>query len=515
MQKYFHPKTQLKVEKRALIYKEHDQLVDLCEEAGLLCWKFARKQWPSSTRWSILIGKGHNGADGLAFAYHAHLAGHKAQIFLLETPQNSAELTIYMLEKAKQINCTFLSFCEKDIQNSDVIVDAMLGIGINRPLSGLSLEAALMINQSKLQVFSIDCPSGLDAYTGSSKGACVKAEHTLCLMLRKPGLHMGQGKELSGKVHFRSLISAAKLLKDNDPIEAISWDKNTITRNLVAREQHQHKSSYGHSLIIAGQPGMLGAAMIAAEAALYSGCGKITVATHPSHAHMIYSSLPNVMVAPIKIAADLIPYLKEATQILVGPGLGCSAWSESILKTVCKYEKPLILDADALNILAKNGKILQHSAILTPHPGEAARLLKISTEQVENNRWSCLQKLQQKFPSAIIALKGCGTLISFPDSSEPINICPYGSPALAIPGSGDCLAGIILSLIGQQLSLEKSACTAVYLHAIAGEVAEHHFGTSGVTIQEIMPIIRILRNPSRWHKLPTAILAKLQINMLQ
>lgn len=257
---------------------------------------------------------------------------------------------------------------------------------------------------------------------------------------------------------------------------------------LPKRKADAHKGNFGRVLVVGGAPGFSGAARLAGEAALRAGAGLVKVATHPEHAHALNAERPELMIHAVSTAADLKPLLDEATVVILGPGLGQSDWSHTLYDTVIATQKPMVVDADALNCLSKAPQALPH-AILTPHPGEAARLLNIETETIQMNREQAIQELSQMY-RGIIVLKGHHTLVS---DGHTIYECAQGNPGMATAGMGDVLSGVIGGLMPQMKTHLDAACLGVLVHATAGDMAATA-GERGMIASDLFPYIPQLLN---------------------
>lgn len=260
---------------------------------------------------------------------------------------------------------------------------------------------------------------------------------------------------------------------------------------LSPRPREAHKGLFGHVLIIGGDYGMAGAVRLAGEAALRVGAGLVSVATRPEHISAIVSNRPELMCQPIKSANDLKPLLKKASVIVLGPGLGQSTWSKQLFKLALTSALPKVIDADGLNLLAKQPK-KSKNWVLTPHPGEAARLLNISGDEIQNDRVNAAKHLQKKY-EGVMVLKGAGSLVC---SANSLTICQAGNPGMSSGGMGDVLSGVIGGLIAQQLTLLQAAELGVCVHAYAGDLAAQRHGERGMLASDLMPYLRELMNPA-------------------
>ena len=269
-------------------------------------------------------------------------------------------------------------------------------------------------------------------------------------------------------------------------------DQRKLRLALRPRARDSHKGDFGHALIIGGDIGMAGAALMAAEACARTGAGKISVATHREHIPAFIARRPELMVHGIESANDLLPLLSLATVIVIGPGLGQSDWSKAMLESVLASNLPLVVDADALNLIASNdSKPQRENWILTPHPGEAARLLNTDTQQISTDRPDHARRLQQTF-QGVAVLKGKGSLIATPDA---LYQCKRGNPGMASGGMGDVLSGIVGGLLAQGFSPDDAACFGVELHAAAADIAAKQSGERGLLATDLLLPLRTLLNP--------------------
>ena len=258
---------------------------------------------------------------------------------------------------------------------------------------------------------------------------------------------------------------------------------------LPPRPRASHKGDYGHVLVIGGDHGMAGAVRLVGEAAARTGSGLVSIATRTAHAAVITTARPELMCHGVEHVRDLRPLLQRASVIAIGPGLGQSAWGSELLAAVVQTRLPLVVDADALNLLAQESA-MRNNWILTPHPAEAARLLNVTTEQIQADRLHAVQAIQNRY-GGVSVLKGAGSLVCAVD--RPIAICEAGNPGMASGGMGDVLTGIIAGLLAQGLNLADAACAGVYIHAKAGDRAAQQ-GERGLLASDLMPHLRKLVN---------------------
>jgi len=297
-------------------------------------------------------------------------------------------------------------------------------------------------------------------------GAAVRADVTVSFIGRKRGLETGRAPDFTGTLLFDDLDVPDTVYRDLEP-DAERLSKDALERFLPARARSTHKGALGHLLVCGGDYNMPGATMLAARAALMTGSGLVSVATRREHSISLAGSLPEAMWADGEDGDTLDALAARADVIAVGPGLGTSDWSHEAWRQLLDCDRPVVLDADGLNLLAERG-FDRENWILTPHPGEAARLLAVTTAEVQRDRFGAARAIAARF-NAVVVLKGVGSLIASPGGR--VGVCPFGNPAMATAGMGDALTGIIGSLVGQGVELFDTACAGVVLHARAGDAA--------------------------------------------
>lgn len=465
-------------------------IAGLMERAGAAIYRHARVHWPETKRWFVVCGPGNNGGDGYVVARLAEAAG--VAVCLIRVDKNK-ELPV----PARQARESFLSAggIEHGLSAlasagiSDLIIDAVLGIGVTRAIEGEFAAAIDAINSAACPVFAIDVPSGLNADTGATSGSCVQARRTLSLVAWKRGLFTGRGPLMAGRLQLDSLqrpldaVVAQQRMRLLDP----SW----IKTQLPPRARDAHKGHHGHVLVVGGDVGMGGAALLAAEAALRSGAGWVSLATRAEHVSASLMRCPEVMVRAVDDANALQPMLDRADVVLIGPGLGQLAWGRALLERVVSQNKPVVLDADALNLMSIEPWAWPRDVIITPHPGEAARLLKTTTVDIEKDRYAAVNALHQRC-SGVAILKGAGSLIT---DGESTFVCPRGNPGMASAGMGDVLAGLVAALRAQKLSSSHAAAVAVWVHATAGDIASQKRGERGLTASDLLDHVSRVVNP--------------------
>ncbi|MEH6812655.1 MAG: NAD(P)H-hydrate dehydratase, partial [Motiliproteus sp.] len=323
--------------------------------------------------------------------------------------------------------------------------------------------------------------------------SAVKADVTVSFIGVKRGLLTHQGPEYCGQLMFSDLEVGSPVY-DQVPSSLALIDQAYVAHYLPARNRGAHKGSFGHLLIIGGNQGMAGAVLMAAEAAARSGAGLVSVATRPEHVGSCHARCPEVMAHGVSRAEQIEPLLARATTVLIGPGLGAGAWAEQMLAAVSASNLPSVWDADALNLLSRSANLqslMNQSRIITPHPGEASRLLGCSIADIQADRFAAVKSLQQRYGGVSI-LKGAGSLVC---DGIDTRLCKQGNPGMASGGMGDVLAGIIASLLAQQLPPMAAAAVAVRVHAEAADRAAAATGERGLLATDLIGYLGVLLNP--------------------
>ncbi|MFN2331342.1 MAG: NAD(P)H-hydrate dehydratase, partial [Halomonas sp.] len=374
----------------------------------------------------------------------------------------------------------------------ELLVDALLGTGLSGEVRGAFHDAIAAINASACPVLAIDIPSGLHADTGAVLGKAVHAAATVTFIGDKLGLHTGAAADHVGELYFRGLGVDACAQTDLMPAARL-LEERLIAARLPPRRRAAHKGDCGHALILGGAPGFGGAALLAAEVCARLGAGKVSLATAPEHVVASLVRRPEVMVHGVRGAADLGELPGLADVLVVGPGLGQGSWGQGVLQAALDAERPLVIDADGLNLLATRFAKTQRAGwILTPHPGEAARLLGCSVAEVEADRPAAALALRERW-NAVVVLKGAGTLVAGPSG---LVVCPFGNPGMASGGMGDALSGMLGALLAQGLPLETAAWLGVLVHALAADLAARDAGERGLLAGDLASYARMLVNPT-------------------
>jgi len=457
--------------------------IDLMRKAGLALFDTIRKYYPDEEV-TVFCGAGNNAGDGYIVAKLALEVGFKVTVCYLTIPDSlqGDAYTAYQdyIKAGGEAN----GFSLVTTINKGVIIDALLGTGLNRDVSGIYAKAIALINESTSPVISVDIPSGLNADTGDLMGYAVKADYTVCFVGLKQGMFTGYAADYCGNIIFDSLKIPEDVSKQ------VKYSARIIPKPcLPTRRQCTHKGNNGHVLVVGGDNGFSGAIRLAAEAALRIGAGLVSVATRQSHASLINVGRPELMCHGVEDVAELNTLLEKASVVVIGPGLGQGPWGEKMFSQVIESGKPMVVDADALNLLASKDLSFDNW-VLTPHPGEAGRLLGCSTSEIAKDRFAAIAKLQNKYGS-IVVLKGAGTLVH---TGEETVISTTGNPGMASGGMGDTLTGMIAGLIAQGMSLKSATTSAVYLHGKAADLSAQELGETGLLASDLMPFIRQLVN---------------------
>ncbi len=461
---------------------------ELMERAGREAYRVLTELWPGPRAITVLCGGGNNAGDGYVLARLALADRRAVRVLALRDPESLRGDALEMAKAFRDTGGVVEPF-DRLAPGTEVIVDALLGTGLEREVTGRWADAIRAVNGHPGPVLAIDIPSGLDADTGAILGEAIQATATVTFIGLKPGLFTGNGPDCCGRIHFSALQVPARIYsRALADARRIDWAARRA--QLAPRQRSAHKGHFGHVLIIGGAPGMAGAARLAGEAALRTGAGLVTVATHPNHAPWLGLGRPELMCRGIGDSRELHALLEPAGVLAIGPGLSQQPWGRELWAAAIAQRMPLVVDADALNLLAASP---QHREdwVLTPHPGEAARLLGGSTREVQHDRFAAVTALRQRY-GGVIVLKGAGTVIDGPTPRPPA-VCSGGNPGMASGGTGDALTGIIAALIAQGLDPEEAAEVGVCLHAAAGDAAAEQ-GERGLLasdlIAQLRPVLR-------------------------
>jgi len=437
---------------------------DLMRRAGRRAFEILRGRWPEARAITICCGGGNNGGDGYVMARLALEAGLSVQLIAMKSPN---ELSGTAASAAKDWLAGGGTIEKPDERlRGDVIVDALLGTGLDRPVRDDYARLIDHINDTGRPVLAVDVPSGLNADTGMPQGRCVRAGATVTFIGRKRGLHTGQASRWCGALLFDALDTPPAI---HEAVEADArlLDTGLLREQLPARPADTHKGDLGRLLIVGGNEGMAGAPVLAGRAALRTGSGLVTLATRAAHATLATSVQPELMSRGVETLKAFESLTGLADVIALGPGLGRDDWARALWKRSIEHDAPLVVDADGLNLLAAEPS-RRENWILTPHPGEAARLLDTGVADIQADRFAAASALAERY-DAVVILKGHGSLVAGPGAT--VAVCPFGNPAMASAGMGDVLTGIVASLLGQGLKPFDAASCGVLAHALAGDRA--------------------------------------------
>ena len=421
----------------------------------------------------VVTGPGNNGGDGFVVAELARQHGQVVHVLALRPVQ---ELQGDARLAAEQYQGELLSLDDVERLKQlefDATLDAVFGTGLNQLVAQSYAEVINWLNQQTVPIIAVDIPSGLNGSTGQIEGVAIRATQTISILARNTGLYTLDGKDCCGEVLYEALGVPESVY------QSIDSDGQLLRAQMLlelppSRLQNSHKGQFGHVIIAGGQVGMLGAVLLAARAVLKAGAGSSTVVTDSTHANLLPLYSPEIMTHGFDAQNGMSDLLdQKATDVLLlGMGLGQSAWSKKLFKSCLKAELPLVIDADGLTILAGAVTIPAQLKVITPHPKEAAVLLNSTVLEVQQDRWQAVKQLAQKY-KCVAVLKGSGTLISDGQQSW---CCPYGNANLATAGSGDVLAGLIAGLMAERFDAALAAQLAVIWHALVGE--HNRFGLS-------------------------------------
>lgn len=474
----------------------------LMQAAGRAAAEFAKKLIRApNEKILVLAGPGDNGGDALEAAQLLSLAGFKVTVILSDVKSQYSIAAQQSLQRAQASQATFIGV-EHFLNNGEdqwgLIIDGLFGIGLTRAITGRIASLIQQLNHLSqnyhIPVLALDVPSGLNADTGQLTGdtaIAVKASHTITFIGNKPGLHTAAGRDYSGQVAVADLAISSNFFPKPS---AFLTHPLMFARLLQARLTDSHKGSYGDVQIIGGAPGMAGAPLLSARAAIHCGAGRVYIGFIEA-APMFDNQFPELMCR----SANELEFGRSV--VLIGPGLGASDDAKRLLSKALKGAQTMVIDADALNLVAADATLQSQlsarhernlTTIMTPHPLEAARLLGVSTKEIQADRLRSAQSLADKYKSSVI-LKGAGSVIAAFNGTICINTT--GNPALATAGTGDVLAGVCAALLAQHIKDTEAASFAVWLHGLAADtLVDQGIGTIGMTASELVPAIRSCLN---------------------
>ncbi|MBE0485555.1 NAD(P)H-hydrate dehydratase [Marinobacter sp.] len=483
---------------RYLIDQQGVDGFQLMQSAARSAFRQLIKRWPTPGPILIFCGSGNNGGDGYLVAANAHRHGLPVECIAVAPVEKLQGDALKALDKARAEGVSIVGLSELSeggldhkLSSCGLVVDALLGTGVTgaprEPFAGVIQQ----INRAALPVLAVDLPSGLNATTGSAEGLVVRAELTVTFIGAKAGLYTGVGADVCGRVVFETLDVDDGVIESGEQPMARLFDWQACRHWLPVRALNAHKGHFGHVLVVAGDRGFGGAGIMAAEAASRAGAGLVSLATRPEHVTAALARCPSVMTHGVIHGSELPALLASADVVVCGPGIGQSAWGQQMLQQVLASDKPKVLDADALNLMATRVPVVADNHILTPHPGEAARLLRCDVREIESDRLAAARRIQSIW-GGVVLLKGAGTVVAG-GSGQPAVIAG-ANPGMATGGMGDVLSGIIGALAGQMSDPSQVAVMAAALHLAAADRAAQDCGYMGLMpgdVIEAMP--RILR----------------------
>ena len=428
----------------------------------------------------VLCGAGNNGGDGFLLAMLARDRGIETRVFLVDGEPRSED-GLAAFERMESSGLKAAEFAPDALEARGVVVDAMLGTGITGAPRESVLNAIEAINAVQLPTLALDVPTGVNSDTGHIAASAVRASFTISFITAKRGLVTAAGQGAAGQLVLDDLDVPADAYEGvGDVIEPILVEVQIA--KISPRPVDAHKGNYGRLLIVGGDHGMGGAALMAAESALRCGVGLCRVVTRPEHAAPLLARCPEAMVTGADHYNHLLPAPPWADAVVVGPGLGDGPWGEQMLHACLTAGKPLLIDADALNLLAVDSQALPPGSVITPHPGEAARLLDCRSVEIQEDRFAAADAIQDKFEAAVV-LKGNGTLVV---DSSGTGVCLAGNPGMASGGMGDVLSGVIGSFLAQGLDAGSAARLGVVLHASAADNAAAVRGLASLLARDVI-----------------------------
>lgn len=465
-----------------------------------------------SKKIAVMAGHGNNGGDGFVIARYLMGKGFMVNTFLLSSTdkvKGDARINMGLAQKLcdQSPACSIIEIKDSDafekhrahILLYDLFIDAILGTGLNSDVRGVFKDAIELMNASGRPVFSVDIPSGLNSDTGQPMGVAVNAAATATFAFAKAGHILYPGNIHTGVLEVID-IGIPKFIAKGKNIPLSLIEKKEIAACFNPRPFQSHKGSYGHLLVIAGSAGKTGAASLCANAAMRSGTGLVTLGIAKSLNNIIEPQVIEPMTYPLPETEkgylsdncfdEIQTLLKDKQAMAMGPGLGLQEGTKKLVqKLIQKSQVPMIIDADAINCIAQHPDMLKQKTVpivLTPHPGEMARLCNLTTQTVQADRINISSKFARTFDT-IIVLKGAQTIISLPDGRS--HICPTGNPGMASGGMGDVLTGMIAGFCAQGFDLEKASLAGVYIHGLCADILSKDMGAFGFLATDMVQII--------------------------
>lgn len=463
----------------------------LMRRAASACVDALIRHWPDADDVLVYCGSGNNAGDGYLAAGMLAEKGRSVRVAIVGKPEKLGPDATEAWHYCSSTRAQMETWQPDVTKPGDVIVDALLGTGLSGDVRERYARAIAEINNACRPVLSVDIPSGLSADTGARLGTTVRADVTVTFIGVKRGMLTLDGPDCCGEIEYADLdVPHDIFARIERPV--LRLDLPALTRQLPRRPRNAHKNQFGHVLVVGGDEGMGGAALMSAEAALRCGAGLVSVVTHPAHVSAILARRPELMVRGMMDRTFLTPLLSRANVVVLGPGLGGGEWGrqmfEQVMGGVDQTAQTMVVDADGLNLLAEHPR-WRPNWVLTPHPGEAANLMR--EKRLQDDRFDSVSRLQQAYGGTVL-LKGAGTLIA---DGNNIHLCPYGNPGMSTAGMGDVLSGVIAGLLAQGLEPAVATWLGVAVHAASGDACAVRFGERGLVATDLLVDIRRLLNP--------------------
>ena len=477
----------------------------LMENAGNAVVTAIRKHFSECRRIVVVVGKGNNGGDGLVVARQLSLAGHSVQVILVSAPHEFTGDALSNLQVARNLKLPIihvlsesdLDKLEHQISRCDLIVDAIFGTGLRGAVRGFVASVIACVNASGCPIVAVDLPSGLQTDSGAINGVCIKAAYTITIGLPKRGLLIYPGADMAGQLEVADIGFPPSVIETLDI--QVNWTQLDDSAKLIPpRYHHSHKGTYGRVFVTGASTGMTGAAALTSQAAYRVGAGLVTVGVPKSLNSILEAKLTEVMSLPLSETAEGTLALDASAQILefiettgsilaIGPGLSQNPETVALVQNLIRNsERPTVVDADGLNALAKSRKLLSSlrpQTVLTPHPGEMARLIDGTVTDVERDRIGIAQQFAQEH-NVTLVLKGAPTVVANGNGDVWIN--STGNSGMATGGMGDVLTGVIAGLMAQRSPSHDAAVLGVYLHGLAADIATESIGVHGLMAQDVL-----------------------------
>jgi NAD(P)H-hydrate epimerase len=450
----------------------------LMKTAGKKAFSNIMKRYSDVHSIIVMCGPGNNGGDGYVVANCAHSIG--LDVVVVQAGKTKTTESVQVCREFTNNGGRIQNDLPEQIPDSGLIIDGLLGTGLDQAPVGRYADMIRAVNQCACPVVALDIPSGLHSDTGYAFDPCIEAAMTVTFIGQKFGLFTAQGRNCCGVIEYESLELPAELYDSIDPA-------GRIINNPEYRERvpDSHKGDYGNVVIAGGDQGMLGATLLAGLSALRCGSGLVTILSTSSHMDMPALHSPELMSQCIENTPGLNRLCDRSDVIVLGPGLGQSDWSKKVFNTALDLHKPMVVDADALTMLARE-PVKRDNWVLTPHPGEAARLLGCSTMEIQQDRLKSVIAITRKY-GGVCVLKGAGTLVA--DESRKVQVSDNGNSGMATAGMGDVLSGIIGSLMGQNLSNFEAAKTGVWLHGACADKKASEIGMASLLASDILEML--------------------------